>query len=147
VNEPDVAGCPDDPEYFRTQLWEPVMSVQCITCHNAAGSAAGTRMVLTPAGAPGAEENNFNAVRAVARLRFDGTSLLLLKPSGQHPLGHGGGTILSPDSARSADFQRFTERVQGVSGACEATPPAQPSPSDHLDPSARPHQRMLTRLD
>jgi hypothetical protein len=146
TNEPDVVGCPDDPEYFRTQLWEPVMSVQCITCHNAAGSAAGTRMVLTPAGEPGAEENNFNTVRAVARLRFDGTSLLLLKPSGQHPLGHGGGTLLSPDSARYADLQRFTERVQGMPGACEATPP-QPCPSDQLDPSARRQLRMLTRFE
>ncbi|WNG25293.1 DUF1592 domain-containing protein [Cystobacter fuscus] len=144
----DTAGCPDDAEFFRTRLWEPVMSSQCITCHNAGGIAAGTRLVLTPEGEPGAEENNLDTVRAVARLWYDGTSLLLLKPSGQHPLGHGGGKLVSPDSALYADFQRFTQRAQGVPGSCEAPPPTQEAcAADELDPTARRQLRMLTRFE
>src|SRR5262249_30360661 len=64
-SEPE--GCPDDLEYFRTRLWEPVMSVQCIACHKADGVAQGTRMVLLPPDAPGAVERNFMTVRALAR--------------------------------------------------------------------------------
>ncbi|MGZ3460148.1 MAG: hypothetical protein ACXU86_16790, partial [Archangium sp.] len=59
-------GCPDDLEFFRTRLWEPVMSVQCIACHKPDGLAAGTRMVLLPPEMPGAVETNFMTVRALA---------------------------------------------------------------------------------
>lgn len=147
VGEPDTGGCPDDAAFFRAQLWEPVMSSQCITCHSTGGSASGTRLVLVPSSEAGAAEKNFNTVRAVARLKYDGASLLLLKPSGKHPLGHGGGTLVTPDSARYGDFRRFTERVLGVPGSCETPPPQPLCAPDELDPTAQRQLRMLTRFE
>ncbi|MFL5357516.1 DUF1592 domain-containing protein [Archangium sp.] len=142
--EPD--GCPDDLEYFRTRLWEPVMSVQCIACHKADGVAQGTRLVLLPPDAPGAVERNFMTVRALAREKVNDVPLLLLKPSGMHPEGHGGGTLIAQDSSRYENFRRFTDRINGVAGACEASAVGTCAPNS-LDPSAKRRIRMLTRFE
>jgi hypothetical protein len=139
-------GCPDDLEFFRTQLWEPVMSVQCIACHKADGLAAGTRMVLLPPEAPGAVETNFMTVRALARDTSAGPPLLLLKPSGLHPQGHGGGTLLAQNSTRYASFQRFTDRINGAPGACDGSALRACGP-DGQDTSARRQLRLLTRFE
>ncbi|PTL80639.1 DUF1592 domain-containing protein [Vitiosangium sp. GDMCC 1.1324] len=142
----DTGGCPDDLEFFRSRMWEPVMSTQCIACHKSDGLAAGTRMVLLPPSEPGAVESNFMTVRAMAREKVDGVPLLLLKPSGMHPQGHGGGTLVAQGSTRYVDFQRFTDRINGVEGACEASPVVACQPNA-LDPSAKRRIRMLTRFE
>ncbi len=115
------SGCPDDLEFFRTRMWEPVMAVQCMACHKSDGLAAGTRLVLLPPDAPGALERNFMTVRALAREKVDGTPLLLLKPSGLHPQGHGGGTLVAQDSTRyrglpslHGPHQRRPRRLRGL---------------------------------
>jgi len=141
------AGCPDDLEFFRTQMWEPVMSTQCIACHSSGGAAAATRMVLLPPGEPGALENNFMTVRAIARQKLDGTSLLLLKPSGTHPEGHGGGKLVAQNSALYTNLQRFADRINGVPGACQSAPQQMACTPDGLDPSAKRQLRMLTRFE
>jgi hypothetical protein len=143
----DPGGCPDDLEFFRTQMWEPVMSVQCIACHTSTGAASATRMVLLPPGESGALETNFMTVRAIAREKLDGTSLLLLKPSGTHPAGHGGGKLLAMDSPRYASFKRFADRVNGAPGACESGAQQMACTQDGLDPGARRQVRMLTRFE
>lgn len=142
----ESAGCPDDLEFFRTRVWEPVMSVQCVACHKSDGMAAGTRLVLLPPGEPGAVEANFMAVRAMAREQVDGQPLLLLKPSGLHPQGHGGGAVITQGSTRYESFQRFADRINGVPGACEASTVATCSPGE-ADPSAKRRLRMLTRFE
>ncbi|WP_375766819.1 DUF1592 domain-containing protein [Archangium gephyra] len=140
------SGCPDDLEYFRTRMWEPVMSVQCVACHKSDGMAAGTRMVLLPPGTPGAVESNFMTVRAMAREMVNGQPLLLLKPSGLHPNGHGGGTVVEQGSTRYENFQRFADRINGVAGACEASLVAACEPGK-ADPNAKRRLRMLTRFE
>jgi hypothetical protein len=140
------SGCPDDLEFFRARLWEPVMSVQCIACHKAEGLAAGTRMVLLPPEAPDAVERNFMTVRALARDTSQGLPLLLLKPSGQHAQGHGGGTLLAQGSTRYEDFRRFTERINGAPGACEGEAQTTCEPGAP-DTSAKRQLRLLTRFE
>jgi uncharacterized protein DUF1592/uncharacterized protein DUF1588/uncharacterized protein DUF1595/uncharacterized protein DUF1587/cellulose binding protein with CBM2 domain/uncharacterized protein DUF1585 len=140
------SGCPDDMEFFRTRVWEPVMSVQCVACHKSDGMAAGTRLVLLPPGAPGAVEANFMTVRGLAREQVNGQALLLLKPSGMHPEGHGGGTVVEQGSTRYDNFQRFADRINGVAGACEASALVACEPGE-ADPSARRRLRMLTRFE
>jgi hypothetical protein len=140
------SGCPDDLEFFRTRMWEPVMSTQCLACHKSDGLAASTRLVLVPPDKPGAMESNFMTVRALAREKVDGVPLLLLKPSGMHPQGHGGGTIIAQDSSRYENFRRFADRINGVAGACEASTVGACDPSD-ADPAARRRLRMLTRFE
>ena len=143
----DPGGCPDDLEFFRAQMWEPVMSTQCIACHTSSGAASATRLLLLPPGEPGALENNFMTVRALAREKLDGTPLLLLKPSGTHPAGHGGGRILALDSPRYASFKRFADRVNGEPGACEAGAQQMACTPEGLDPGAKRQVRMLTRFE
>jgi hypothetical protein len=139
-------GCPDDLEFFRTRLWEPVMSVQCLACHKAEGLAGGTRLVLLPPEEPGALERNFMTVRALARDTSEGAPLLLLKPSGLHAQGHGGGTLLAQDSTRYEDFQRFTDRINGAPGACEGSALKACDPGAP-DTSAKRQLRLLTRFE
>jgi hypothetical protein len=127
-------------------MWEPVMSVQCIACHKSEGLAGGTRMVLLPPDAPGALETNFMTVRALAREKVDGMPLLLLKPSGLHPQGHGGGTLVAQDSTRYQDFRAFTDRINGAPGACEASALRACSPGSP-DTSAKRRLRLLTRFE
>ncbi|WP_434391503.1 DUF1592 domain-containing protein [Melittangium boletus] len=141
------AGCPDDLEFFRTQMWEPTMSTQCIACHSASGAAKGTRMVLLSPDEPGALEENFMTVRAMAREKVDGTSLLLLKPTGLHPAGHGGGKLVAQTSTLYTNFQRFADRVNGTPGACEGSLQQMACTPEGLDPTARRQLRMLTRFE
>ncbi len=139
-------GCPDDLEYFRTKLWEPVMSTQCLACHKSDGLAAGTRLVLLPPSEPGAMEANFMTVRGLARDMSAGSPLLVMKPAGTHPKGHGGGTLVAQGTNRYADFQSFADRINGVAGACEATAVVACVPGE-VDPAARRRLRMLTRFE
>lgn len=139
-------GCPDDLEFFRTRMWEPVMSVQCIACHKSDGLASGTRLVLRPPSEPGAVEANFMTVRGLAREKVDGVPLLLLKPSGMHPKGHGGGTLMAQGSTRYEDFRRFTDRVNGVAGACDGSAAVACGPTSP-DTSDKRRLRLLTRFE
>lgn len=139
--------CPDDLEFFRTRLWEPVLSVQCAACHHSEGLAASTRLVLRSEQEPGGVEANFAMVRALAREQVGGRSVLVLKPTGEHPGGHMGGTLFAPGSARHQDFQRFVDRVTGVQGACESTAELVCSRPDALDTTAWRRLRLLTRFE
>jgi hypothetical protein len=139
--------CPDDLEFFRTRLWEPVLSVQCAACHHAEGLAASTRLVLRSEQEPGGVEANFAMVRALAREQVGGRSVLVLKPIGEHPGGHMGGMLFAKDSSRYQDFQRFVDRVTGVPGACESTAELVCSRPDALDTTAWRRLRLLTRFE
>jgi hypothetical protein len=138
------ADCADDLDFFRTQVWAPTLGAQCIACHNAGGAASGTRMVLQPAEAPGALEANYATVRALAGEQFEGLPLLLLKPSGQHPGGHGGGKVLLQGSVRYEDLRRFVDRINHVPGACEA--PAEAC-TQGLEAAGQRRLRLLTRFE
>jgi len=140
------SGCPDDLEFFRTRMWEPVMSAQCVACHKSDGVAGSTRMVLLPPGAPGAVESNFMTVRALAREKVNGQPLLLLKPSGMHPEGHAGGTVVEQGTTRYDNFQRFADRINGAPGACEASALVACEPGK-TDPSGKRRLRLLTRFE
>src|ERR1051325_5312327 len=81
-------GCPDDAEYFKTKVWEPILSLRCVGCHNSEGPAKGTKRVLKRADEPGAIEANFETVKAMAAVKAGSTSVLLLKPTNRHQEGH-----------------------------------------------------------
>jgi len=118
---PDGAGggsvCDADLQWFRRELWAPTFSRSCIGCHNAAGPARATRMVLRAENEPDWLEHDFRAVRAVATSELGGVSLLLLRPTGEHPMGHTGGTLTPPGSTEHAALARFVARV--ATPACD----------------------------
>lgn len=98
------------------------MSQRCVLCHNASGPAKGTRMVLKPSTEAGFLQANFETVKKVAAIDVGGKPLFLLKPSGQHPDGHGGGKIFAPDSPTYNDFSTFVGRVTKGQGCGSTTP-------------------------
>ena len=120
---PGAGSCPDDLTFFQDQIWSPILTVQCLGCHNASGPARGTRMVFTPASEPNVLALNLAVAKTMAGATAVGASgtlgsILLQKPSGQAQGGHVGGTLFSPDSPSYAAFSLFVDRANGVSGAC-----------------------------
>lgn len=105
------AGCPDDLEYFEQNVWNPILSVKCIGCHNAEGIANETRMVLEPPEVEGYLEKNFRTVKSLAEVTTGGTPVLLLRPTGKYPAGHSGGTLFSDESTYYKDLETFITRV------------------------------------
>lgn len=141
--DPAGAGCPDDLAYFESNVWAPILSVQCIGCHSSEGPAKGTRMVLRGPGEEGNLEADFETVKAVAGLDVGGTSLLLLKPSGRHQDGHTGGELLKVGGTGYSALSRLVGRVTGAPGACDADPAAA---CGEITPGRR-QLRRLTRVE
>lgn len=116
---PGKGTCPDDLTFFETNIWNPIITVQCLGCHNASGPASGTRMVFFEPSQANYLTLNLGVAKKMAGIASDGSPLLLLKPSGQ--VSHVGGTLFSPDSPSYAAFELFVRRSNGVSGACSQT--------------------------
>jgi hypothetical protein len=132
----DEVGCPDDPEFFQEHVYAPILGQKCIVCHAEGGLAQKSRMVLDPEDTAAAKEANFETVRALARIESDGTSVLLLRPTGRHPEGHTGGKLVDLGSSEYAALSSFVDRV--TKGKCD-------SPLTVCDnPAASP--RLLRRL-
>jgi len=85
----------------------------CISCHNIDGAAKGTSLVLKKADEDGYLEHNFQQFESIALTDVDGESLLLLKPTGQHPDGHGGGMVVTPGTSNHEALVEFVDRVRG----------------------------------
>ena len=112
-DEGGVSDCPPDEEFFEQEVWLPLASMTCYSCHNAEGAAASTRMVLLGPDAPDALARNMDTMAAIALEQVEGISLLLAKPSATHPDGHGGGMVLSTSSKEYAALAEFVARVDG----------------------------------
>ena len=106
--------CPSDEAFFEQSVWKPILGQTCVTCHSETGLAKATRMVLLPDGAEGALAHNLAEAREVALVDEGGTSLLLLKPTGKHPMGHGGGMVVAEDSEAYRALEEFAARSLGT---------------------------------
>jgi hypothetical protein len=82
-----ATDCPEDVEVFEARVWDPVLGTYCVGCHVADGPAASTRMVFEP-------DDMLHNLRAASRV----SDLLLVKPTGLHEGGHGGGELVLPDT-------------------------------------------------
>src|ERR1041385_4220941 len=111
-------GCPDDLQFFETRIWGPILSVQCIGCHSGSGPAGYTGLVLETPDQPDYLKHNLDVTTHVAERTSGGTSILLLRPSGQYSQGHDGGTLVPADSPAYGDLQAFVNRV--TNGQCDS---------------------------
>ncbi|MCC7536624.1 MAG: DUF1592 domain-containing protein, partial [Deltaproteobacteria bacterium] len=136
---PAAPVCDDELDWFRTRLWEPILSVECLGCHQDAGPARETRMILREPLTRADEESNFDAVRSVALAELSGTPVLLLRPTLRHPEGHTGGLRVPVDSAEYRDLEAFAALAR--TETCD--PPAPPVLScDAPSPGARSLRRL-----
>lgn len=119
------SGCkPDDcvttQDAFAHDVWAGFMSTSCLQCHSPDGVAVvqeNARFVLQPAAYPDFLTANLNSVRQMAKTDFEGKSLLLIKPLGEH--GHGGGKVLDAKSDEYAALERLVETLRaGTEETC-----------------------------
>ena len=116
----EPAACPGSTtlslseQRFADELWAKVARQQCFVCHQPGGDAEDTRLVLrdprvtTGDARVAAHRHNLAAFSALASITTEEGPLLLLKATGG--LEHGGGEVLSPDSAAAEVVAAFVER-------------------------------------
>ncbi len=135
TGNPGTPHCTDDLSFFETQVWKPILSKQCIVCHQAGGLAATSRLKLVPSSTEGYLEANYASAATLAAEQSGGIATLLARPAGQHAQGHPGGTLTPPGSEGYKALASFAERVThpdcatagtggtNGGGACTATTP------------------------
>ncbi|HIA04303.1 MAG TPA: DUF1592 domain-containing protein, partial [Myxococcales bacterium] len=133
-------------EFFEAKLWPQLMGVKCLVCHNPDGIAKDTNMVFLKPDEAGYMENNFEAAKSVALEDVAGTSLLLLKPTNLHPLGHTGGQQLKKSDPEYAVLSEFVKRVSGEVEDCETAPIETGPDCDDIGPGPR-QLRRLSRFE
>lgn len=118
-----TTGCKDEcvttRDAFARQVWAPYMSTTCLKCHSPDGVAVleeNARFVLQPPSYPGFLDANLASVREMAKTDYEGRSLLLIKPLGEH--GHGGGKVLDEDSD---EYEALVELVESLRQGEEET--------------------------
>ncbi|MBZ5707963.1 DUF1592 domain-containing protein [Nannocystis pusilla] len=114
VDPTDGGGCPSDMQFFEARVWAPILGTACVGCHNFEGLAKDSRMVLWAESEEGWLEHNFAAAREVALVDDGGVSLLLLKPTNQHPDMHKGGMVVAPDTEAYDVLAEFVARSEGT---------------------------------
>lgn len=125
------AGCPDDLEFFKANVNEPLLDRHCFLCHREGGLATASRFKLVPKDQADALDTNFKMVKKLAAEEINGTSILLLRPSGKHPQGHPGGVIFQPGSPDYSTLSLFVTRInrgQGCAAPVETCTSIEPGP-------------------
>lgn len=102
-------GCLTARQQFAEKVWAPLMSSTCIACHNSQGAAKDTKLVLQNTSWPGYLDANFETVKSVAAYQYEGTSLLLMKPTGR--ISHGGGQVVALGSPEYAALEELVARL------------------------------------
>jgi len=142
----DIGDCPSDEMYFEHRVWAEVLGPTCQDCHNPEGLARGTDFVLVPAVKDGWLRENYETFKSLAILLEGDTSLplLLMKPTGLHADGHGGGAIVSPSSEAYELLETMVGRLNDQIDDCNE--------GEHLDldcddeTDIEPGPRLLRRL-
>jgi hypothetical protein len=98
-------------ERLAREAWPNVFGKVCIECHSPDGLAAqqNAELRLMPSTYPGFLDANLKNLEHMAKLEYDGKSVLLRKPLGE--MGHGGGAVLKASDPAYAELQRFVESL------------------------------------
>lgn len=113
-----MAGCKEEAatecvstrSHFEQNIWARTLSSDCIGCHTKSGAAKDSSFILVSP-----EENadhlnvNYATFAKLAKLEYDGTSVLLLKPTGRED--HGGGERFKQGSEQYNAFVAMIEQV------------------------------------
>jgi len=99
--------CTSTDQFFAEKVWAPMVSQNCLQCHNPTGAANATQFVLRASSEAGYLEANLNVIKSVAELEKNGTSLILLKPTGG--IAHEGGKVLEEGTP---EYENLAQLVQ-----------------------------------
>ncbi|MFT5993451.1 MAG: hypothetical protein ACI82G_002455, partial [Bradymonadia bacterium] len=108
--------CVDDETQFADELWPNVIQPVCLGCHVADGAAAASDLVFVSESQVGFLDANRAALASVATLERDGTSLILLKPTGE--ITHGGGTVITASGDEARALEEFVRRLDNPTPTC-----------------------------
>jgi hypothetical protein len=115
--------CLTDRDFFLQKLWPSTLAKVCMACHQPGGSAneAGARFEILPASYPGFADANIANLSEMAKIQYNSTSQLLLKPLAQ--VAHGGGGVIEEGSDQAIALAEFVARVEaGDNGQCQQQP-------------------------
>ena len=109
---PIESACGEDLDVFIAEVWEPVLDRRCTTCHTQGSgtAAAESSFVLVP-------DDPAASMRAAIQV----ADRILQKPTGAHADGHGGGTVVAPDSKEAAALRFWQAFV--LDGDCDPPEP------------------------
>lgn len=141
---PAPGGCATDAEFFEHRVWRPVMQTTCAACHRAGGVAEDTRLRLVGPEVDGWIAANLASLRPLALSTVRDVPLIVAKPAGLHPDGHGGGTLFGRGSTGYVALAALAGRLDGSAAPCE--PVAGMVPDDPACETAPPGVRGLRRL-
>jgi hypothetical protein len=107
--QPTVA-CMTTEDIYVKRVWAPFLSTTCNKCHQPIGMAKDTKFVLAPPTENGHVQKNLKMLADVAKFEVNGTSVLLLKPTGQ--IDHAGGTVLDKDGEEYKALAMLIDRLK-----------------------------------
>lgn len=123
------AICVSLEDYFRERAWPGVFGPKCSGCHRAGGAAGGTAFVLPDQSATDA---NLAVLVARANETIEGTSKLLVKPTGG--ASHGGGAVVIQGDASWEILSSFAALAANPPDCGGAQPPPAVDPMETVLP-------------
>ncbi|MFT7581852.1 MAG: hypothetical protein ACI9MR_003530 [Myxococcota bacterium] len=117
--EADDGACLSTADYFSQEVWAPILSQDCIGCHNPQGEARLSDFVLKSPSQPGFMDANLATVRHIAGFEFNGTSVLLLRPV--LAIDHPGGMRFSKKSSEYKALKELVERFKSPEECADST--------------------------
>ena len=121
----DPVVCADDAAVYDRVIHDAVLQSTCIRCHVGGGLAEGSRLVLEASLGSALEDGDALAARNLAVVQalaqetvLDGLSLIVAKPLGLHPDGHGGGVVVEDGTSQARRLRWYADRINGVVDEC-----------------------------
>ncbi|HET6582685.1 MAG TPA: DUF1592 domain-containing protein [Nannocystaceae bacterium] len=109
--------CQSNEDFFKEKVWTNTLAVKCIKCHTDTGQAKDSKFILRDAAwGPNYMENNLEVFTSLAKLEYEGTPWILLKPSMQ--IDHEGLMQIEKGGEEYKAFQEMIDRLANPV-ACE----------------------------
>lgn len=104
--------CYDNAAFYEQKIWTQVVAKNCVKCHAPEGVAAtkNAKFIQLSQSFPGFQEINLNNISEIAKVEYEGKSVLLRKPLGE--MSHGGGAVLSEGSDEYKLLEEMVKRVK-----------------------------------
>lgn len=102
--------CVSNAQFFREQIWAPILSQKCLKCHNSSGAAKESKFILEGSGSPSYIEANLKAFDDLRAYKVNDEPLLLVKPT-ERGVTHGGGLQIEADSKEYEAMQEMLARL------------------------------------
>ncbi len=104
--------CVSNEDFFQERVWTNVLSTTCIKCHTDTGQAKDSKFILRDSKwGPDYLENNLEVFESLAKLEYEGTPWILLKPTQDKGVTHGGAMQLDKGSQEYKDFEEMIDRL------------------------------------